>query len=164
MREATMVISEIPDKGSDPGAPNGNPDLDDVGGKRIATAPTQLRDKYRRGRAMAIIYILPEMGETGPDNGIALAQRPGQHYVAQELLLDPAPRYGLSEDKLSHLDESKPTLFERFDTETRHHITVLQTTCLEFAEDDNCVLMRGGGQWLLRGVPHVLRVRLIAPF
>jgi osmotically-inducible protein OsmY len=24
--------------------------------------------------------------------------------------------------------------------------------------------MRGGGQWLLRGVPHVLRVRLIAPF
>ena len=32
------------------------------------------------------------------------------------------------------------------------------------AEDDNCVLMRGGGQWLLRGVPHVLRVRVIAPF
>jgi len=26
------------------------------------------------------------------------------------------------------------------------------------------VLMRGGGQWLLRGVPHVLRIRLIAPF
>jgi hypothetical protein len=49
MREATMVISGIPDKGSDPGAPNGNPDLDDVGGKRIATAPTPLRDKYRRG-------------------------------------------------------------------------------------------------------------------
>jgi osmotically-inducible protein OsmY len=24
--------------------------------------------------------------------------------------------------------------------------------------------MRGGGQWLLRGVPHVLRARVIAPF
>jgi hypothetical protein len=47
--ETTMVISEIPDKGSDQGAQNGNPDLDDVGGKRIATAPTPLRDKYRRG-------------------------------------------------------------------------------------------------------------------
>src|SRR2546427_755089 len=54
--------------------------------------------------------------------------------------------------------------FEGFDTEPRHHITVLQTTSLEFAEDDNCVLMRGGGQWLLRVVPHVLRIRLIAPF
>ena len=95
---------------------------------------------------------------------MALAQRLGYRYVNQELLLDAARRHGLAEDKLSHLDESKPTLFERFDTETRHHITVLQTTCLEFAEDDNAVLMRGGGQWLLRGVPHVLRIRIIAPF
>jgi cytidylate kinase len=113
---------------------------------------------------MAIIYISPQMGAGGPEIGMALAQRLGYRYVDQELLLDAARRYGLAEEKLSHLDESKPTLFERFDTETRHHITVLQTTCLEFAEDDNCVLMRGGGQWLLRGVPHVLRVRLIAPF
>jgi len=113
---------------------------------------------------MAIIYISPQMGAGGPEIGMALAQRLGYRYVDQELLLDAARRYGLPEEKLSHLDESKPTLFERFDTETRHHITVLQTTCLEFAEDDNCVLMRGGGQWLLRGVPHVLRVRLIAPF
>jgi cytidylate kinase len=104
------------------------------------------------------------MGAGGPEIGMALAQRLGYRYVNQELLLDAARRYGLAEDKLSHLDESKPTLFERFDTETRHHITVLQTTCLEFAEDDNCVLMRGGGQWLLRGVPHVLRIRIIAPF
>ena len=41
---------------------------------------------------------------------------------------------------------------------------MLQTTLLEFAELDNAVLMRGGGQWLLRGIPHVLRVRVIAPF
>src|SRR3989449_9624542 len=113
---------------------------------------------------MAIIYISHQMGAGGPEIGMALAQRLGYRYVNQELLLDAARRYGLAEEKLSHLDESKPTLFERFDTETRHHITVLQTTCLEFAEDDNCVQMRGGGQWLLRGVPHVLRIRIIAPF
>ena len=34
----------------------------------------------------------------------------------------------------------------------------------EFAQDDNVVLMGGGGQWLLRGVPHVLRTRIVAPF
>src|SRR2546428_12263061 len=105
-----------------------------------------------------------QMGGGGREFGMALAQRLVYRYVNQELLLEAARRYGLAEDKLSPLDESKPTLFERFDTETRHHITVLQTPCLEFAEDDNCVLMRGGGQWLLRGVPHVLRVRVIAPF
>src|SRR5206468_2289795 len=113
---------------------------------------------------MAIIVVSHQMGAGGPEIGMSVAQRLGYRYVNQELLLDAARRYGLAEDKLSHLDESKPTLFERFDTETRHHITVLQTTCLEFAEDDNNVLMRGGGQWLLRGVPHVLRVRIFASF
>src|SRR5437016_12831469 len=113
---------------------------------------------------MAIIVISHQMGAGGPEIGTALAQRLGYRYVNQELLLDAARRYGLAEEKLSHLEESKTTLFERVDTETRHHITVLQTTQFEFAETDNAVLMRGGGQWLLRGVPHVLRVRLIALF
>lgn len=113
---------------------------------------------------MAIIVISHQMGAGGPEVGMALAQRLGYRYVNQELLLDAARRYGLAEERLSHLDESKPTLFERFDTETRQHITVLQTTLLEFAELDNAVLMRGGGQWLLRGVPHALRVRIMASF
>lgn len=113
---------------------------------------------------MAIITISHEMGAGGPDVGMGLAQRLGYRYVDHELLLDAVRRYGLAQEKLSHLDESKPTLFERFDTETRHYITVLQTTLLEFAEMDNAVLMGRGGQWLLRGIPHVLRVRIIAPF
>jgi cytidylate kinase len=113
---------------------------------------------------MAIVTISHEMGAGGPDIGMGLAQRLGYRYVDHELLLDAVRRYGLAQEKLSHLDESKPTLFERFDTETRHYITVLQTTLLEFAEMDNAVLMGRGGQWLLRGIPHVLRVRIIAPF
>jgi cytidylate kinase len=112
---------------------------------------------------MAIITISHQMGAGGPDIGMALAQRLGYRYVDQELIQDAVRRYGLAEEKLSHLDESKPTLFERFDAETRHYITILQTTLLEFAEGDNAVLMGRGGQWLLRGIPHVLRVRLIAP-
>ena len=113
---------------------------------------------------MAIITISHQMGAGGPEIGIALGQRLGFHYVDQELLSDAVRRYGVAEEKLSHLDETKPSLFERFDTETRYYITVLQTTLLEFAEADNVVLMGRGGQWLLRGIPHVLRVRIIAPF
>lgn len=113
---------------------------------------------------MAIVTISHQMGAGGPDIGMALGQRLGYHYVDQEILTDAVRRYGVAEEKLSHLDESKPTLFERFDTETRHYITVLQTTLLEMAESDDVVLMGRGGQWLLRGIPHVLRVRVIAPF
>src|SRR3989442_2101289 len=113
---------------------------------------------------MAIMVLSAQMGAGGPEIGMALGKKLGYRYVDQELLQDAGRRYGLAEDRLSQLDESKPTIFERFDAETRHHITVLQTTLLELAELDNAVFMRGGGQWLLRGVPHLVRVRLIAPF
>src|SRR6478672_4880834 len=113
---------------------------------------------------MAVVTMSHETGAGGPEFGQQLAERLGCRYVDHELISNAATRYGLVEEKLSHLDESKPTLFERFDAETRHYITILQTTLLEFAENDNAVLMGRGGQWLLRGIPHVLRVRVIAPF
>jgi cytidylate kinase len=113
---------------------------------------------------MAIITISHEMGAGGPEIGIALGQRLGYRYVDQELISEAARRYGLLEEKLSHLDETKPSLFERFDAETRRYITVIQTALFEFAEADNVVLMGRGGQWLLRGIPHVLRVRVTASF
>lgn len=113
---------------------------------------------------MAIVVVSHEMGAGGTEIGQLLAQRLGYRYVDQELISAAAQRYGLLEEKLSHLDESKPSLFERFDAETRRYITVIQTALYEFAEQDNVILMGRGGQWLLRGVPHVIRLRIIAPF
>ena len=113
---------------------------------------------------MAIITISHEIGAGGPEIGQQLADRLGYRYVDQDLVSNAAQKYGLLEEKLSHLDESKPSLFERFDAETRRSITVIQTALYDFAERDNVVLMGRGGQWLLRGIPHVLRVRIMAPF
>lgn len=113
---------------------------------------------------MSIVTISHEMGAGGPEIGQKVAERLGLHYVDQELISDAALRYGILEEKLSNLDESKPSLFERFDAETRRTITVLQTALFEFAEKDRVVLMGRAGQWLLRGIPHVLRLRVMAPF
>ncbi len=113
---------------------------------------------------MSIITISHEMGAGGPEIGQQVAEKLGYRYVDHELISDAAHRYGLLEEKLSHLDESKPSLFERFDAETRRYITVIQTALFEFAEQDRVVLMGRGGQWLLRGISHHLRVRFIAPF
>ncbi len=113
---------------------------------------------------MAIVTISHEMGAGGPEIGQQVAERLGYRYVDHELISDAAHRYGLLEEKLSHLDESKPSLFERFDAETRRYITVIQTALFEFAEQDRVVLMGRGGQWLLRGISHHLRARVMAPF
>src|SRR5438128_12416633 len=45
--------------------------LEDVAGKRIAIAPTAVRDKYRRGGPMAIIVVPTHMGAGGPEIGVA---------------------------------------------------------------------------------------------
>ena len=113
---------------------------------------------------MAVVTISFEIGAGGPEIGSMLAGRLGYRYVDHELISEAAHRYGLVEDRLSHLSDAKPSLFERFDVETRRYITVIQTVMFEFAAEDNVVLMGRGGQWLLRGIPHVLRVRVAAPF
>ncbi len=95
---------------------------------------------------MAIITISHQMGTGGPEIGTALARQLDYRYVDQDLISDAARRYGCVEEKLSHLDESKPSLFERFDVETRRYITVIQTALLEFAEADDIILMGRGGQ------------------
>ncbi|HTY77333.1 MAG TPA: cytidylate kinase family protein [Candidatus Bathyarchaeia archaeon] len=113
---------------------------------------------------MSILTVSHEIGGGGPEIGQKVAEQLGYHYVDQELISDAALRYGVLEEKLSSLDESKPSLFERFDAETRRYITVLQTAVFEFAEQDRVVLMGRASQWLLRGLPHVLRIRVMAPF
>ncbi len=113
---------------------------------------------------MAVVTVSSEMGSGGPEIGSALAQRLGYRYVDREVISEAARRYGLPEHKLADLDERKPSLFQRFDVETRRYMLGTQTALCDFATTDNVVLMGRGGQWLLRGIPHVLRVRITAPF
>ena len=113
---------------------------------------------------MAILTISQEMGSGGAEIGMTVATRLGYTYVDNEELLGRAQRYGLAEDRLARLVEDRPSWVERFDAETRRCILALQTVLYEFAQADNVVLMGGGGQWLLRGVPHALRARIVAPF
>jgi len=113
---------------------------------------------------MAILTISQEMGSGGAEIGMTVASRLGYTYVDQEELLGRAKRYGLAEDRLARLAEDRPSWVERFDAETRRCIMALQAVLYEFAQEDDVVLMGCGGQWLLRGVPHVLRTRIVAPF
>lgn len=113
---------------------------------------------------MSVVTIAHLTGSGGPEIGAALAERLGYRYVDREMLSAAALKYGVGEDRLSQLDETKPSLFERFDVETRQYITVLQSALLDAAEEDHVVINSRGGQILLRGVAHALRVRVIAPF
>ncbi len=113
---------------------------------------------------MAILTISQEMGSGGAEIGRSVAARLGYAHVDREELLGRAHRYGLDEDRLARLAEDRPSWVERFDAETRRYVMALQAVLYEYAQDDDVVLMGGGGQWLMRGVPHALRARIVAPF
>ncbi len=113
---------------------------------------------------MAIVTISHEMGAGGSIIGAALAERLEYRYVDQDMLARAAREYGVLEDRLSRFDEIAPSLFDRFDAETRHYLSVLQSAVLDVAERDNVVIMGRGGQCLLRGIDHALRVFVRAPF
>jgi cytidylate kinase len=130
---------------------------------RFGPAPG-IRGHAGQEDAMAILTISQEMGSGGAEIGMTVASRLGYTYVDNEELLGRAQRYGLAEDRLARLMEDRPSWIERFDAETRRCILALQVVLYEFAQDDNVVLMGGGGQWLLRGVPHAFRARIVAPF
>jgi cytidylate kinase len=68
------------------------------------------------------------------------------------------------EERLTRLGEAKPPLLDRLAAETQTYIAVMQSAVYEAARRDRIVLLGRGGQWLLRDIPHVLRVRVIAPF
>jgi cytidylate kinase len=113
---------------------------------------------------MAIVTLSHEMGSGGSELGALLAERLGYRHVDQDMISQAARQYGVGEEKLSQIDETKPSFVERFDVETRRYITVLQSALLDVAEQDDVVIMGRGGQVLLGGIPHVLRVRVMAPF
>lgn len=113
---------------------------------------------------MAIVTISHEMGAGGPEIGLVLAERLRYRYGDQDMISQAALKYGVDEAKLTPLDETRPSLFEWFEAETRQYITILQSALLDVAEGDNVVIMGRGGQVLLRGIAHVLRLRVMAPF
>ena len=112
---------------------------------------------------MTVVTMSSEIGSGASEIGAALAQRMTYRFVDREVISEAARRYGLVEAKLAGLDERKPSLFQRFDTETRRYIVGTQAALCAYALEDDVVLMGRGGQWLLRGIPHVLRVRVTAP-
>lgn|SRR5262245_57327305 len=112
---------------------------------------------------MAIVTISQQVGTGGAEIGLALAERLGYCFVDHERFLERTQRYGLDAHRLWHLEEEPPSLFERFDHETRRYISVIQTVLFEIAAEDRAVVVGRGGQWLLRDVPHAVRLRVMAP-
>jgi cytidylate kinase len=83
--------------------------------------------------------------------------------VAREVLVEGAAKLGVSDEFLRERMERSPGLWERLTTERRMYALAVQAALAEHLTRGDLVYHGLAGHLLLREVPEVLRVRLIAP-
>ena len=113
---------------------------------------------------MAVLALSREYGSGGREVGRAVAGDLGYTYADRATVLEylrtKDPRWERWGDEL---DESRPTVWERFDWSFRGYVALMQLHLLETASRDRAVIVGRGGNFLLEGVPTVCRIRIVAP-
>lgn len=112
---------------------------------------------------MAIISICRGTKSGGQALAECLAEQLGYPMVGREILQMAAADLGVSEQDLASRFERAPRLWDRHAATRRVYIVAVQAALAEHLAGGNLVYHGLAGQFLLRGLPAVLRTRLIAP-
>jgi len=113
---------------------------------------------------MAVIAMTREMGTLGKEVAQGLADQLGLKVVHHELVEHGlAERLGMPESAVHRFLEGSPSLLERWKFDSTRLSRYTAKEILELAQEGNVVIRGWGATALLRGVPHVLRVRVCAP-
>ncbi len=111
---------------------------------------------------MAIITISRGTFSGGQSLAECIAGQLGYRCVSRELLVETAKQYGISETKLSATISEAPGVIERLYSERKQYLACLRATLIREVKDENVVYHGHAGHLLLRGIPHIIRVRVIA--
>jgi cytidylate kinase len=112
---------------------------------------------------MPIITISRGSMSGGQALAECIASSLGVPCVGREVLVAAAEKIGVAAEELSQTLEKKPGLWDRFTSERNLYVIAVQAALAEQVVSGDVVYHGHAGQLLLRGVPAVLRVRLIAP-
>ncbi|MCX5806158.1 MAG: cytidylate kinase-like family protein [Proteobacteria bacterium] len=113
---------------------------------------------------MAILTIAREYGSGGKEIGKNIATLLNYAYIDRKQILEDMKKVGVNWEELTkYLDENQPTIIERYEWSYRGFVALNQSHILNYAMHDRIVIMGRGGNFLLKGIPHALRIRTIAP-
>jgi cytidylate kinase len=112
---------------------------------------------------MAIITISRGSMSGGKKLAECVAGAMGCACIAREVLVEGAAKLGVSEEFLRERIERSPGLWERLTAERRTYALAVQAALAEHVCGGAVVYHGLAGHLLLREIPEVLRIRLIAP-
>jgi cytidylate kinase len=113
---------------------------------------------------MAILTVSSESGSRGREIGRAVSESLGYAFVNKEKILADVRSAGQEwEEWARDYDGRCPTTWERYDWSFQGFAALIRNCILSYAARDRVVIMGRGGNFLLAGIPHALRVRVTAP-
>lgn len=112
---------------------------------------------------MAIITISRGTQSGGKALAEKISQRLNYENVSREILVEAAQKYGVDEKLLVQAIEKPPKTWDRYLLNRKLYLTFIKSALLERAKGGNLVYHGYSGQFLLKGIKCVLKVRLIAP-
>jgi cytidylate kinase len=111
---------------------------------------------------MAVVTISRELGSGGSEVGLLLSKSLGYSFVDRESILDRLKAAGHKWERWTEgLDEHTPRVWEKYDWSYRGFVAMVQSVIMNEASSGRAIVIGRGGNYLLRGVPFVLRVRVV---
>jgi len=113
---------------------------------------------------MAILTISRQHGSSGRQIGQEIAQEIGYQYIDREQILTDIRAKAQDWEKWEkEFEEHNPTIWERYDWSFKGFVALQQSFIFDYALKDNVVIMGRGANFLLKDIPHALKVRFEAP-
>lgn len=113
---------------------------------------------------MAVITISRQKGSLGTEIAREVAGQLQCEYLDRERIEQGLTAHGLAVSEIDKFDEKEPHFWADRLIQGRKFFNALQIEIYEAARRGNVVIVGRGGQVLLKGLPGVLHVRIIAPF
>ena len=82
--------------------------------------------------------------------------------VSREILLEASDQFNIPEIKLTRAIHDAPSILDRFTHGKEQYIAYIRAALLKHTCKDNVVYHGYAGHFFLQGIPHVLKVRVIA--
>jgi hypothetical protein len=111
---------------------------------------------------MSIITISRGSYSRGKEVAEKLAQALGYQCLSRDILLEASELYNIPEIKLVRAIHDAPSILERLTYAKGPYVAFIRAALLHQAQRDNVVYHGLAGHFLLKGIPHVLKVRIIA--
>jgi len=114
---------------------------------------------------MPLIAMTREMGSLGKDVAAAIAERLHKQVVHHEFIDNIANKMRLRKSHVIRFLDGKSGILERLTTDKTSLSIYTADETFSIAKNDNVGVIRGwGASHVLRSVPHVISVRVCAPF